>query len=233
MKLGIPGPAFGIWDTSNLNLQSLAVRDLEFAIHGRPVANSSAFQDQIRQLGKLITQFDHLPDGPQKTACKELVQLLMDVHGAGLERAMEIVFESGSAGPAIVDNLAKDSIVSSLLVLYSLHPDDLETRVRKAMEVLRPRLRKLACTAELAGIVEGVVRVQVIKTGHSCGSSTKDLRAIVEDGVFEFAPDAIALEVLGLEEPSNAGFVALESLLVPNLAAAAPNGHSLQTDGAH
>jgi len=49
------------------------------------VGNDGAFQDQIRQLGKLITQFDQFPDGSQKSACKELVQLLMDVHGAGLE----------------------------------------------------------------------------------------------------------------------------------------------------
>ncbi len=71
---------------------------LDLTLHGRHVANDSAFRDQVRQLGKLITQFDQFPDGPQKTACKELVQLLLDVHGAGLERMMEIVFEGGSAG---------------------------------------------------------------------------------------------------------------------------------------
>jgi Fe-S cluster biogenesis protein NfuA len=196
------------------------------------VANGGAFQDQIRQLGKLITLFDQYPDGPQKTACKELVQLLMDVHGAGLERMMEIVFESGSLGPAIIDNLAKDPAVGSLLVLYSLHPDDLETRVRKAMEQIRPRLRKLACGAELVRINEGDVQVKVTTSGHSCGSSTKDIRAIVEDGVYEFAPDVVSLEILGLEEPSSTGFVALESLLGHGLAMAAPNEHSLQTDGA-
>jgi Fe-S cluster biogenesis protein NfuA len=196
------------------------------------VTNGGAFQDQIRHLGKLITQFDQFPDGPQKTACKDLMLLLMDVHGAGLERMMEIVFESGSPGPAIVDNLARDSIVSSLLLLYSLHPDDLETRVQKAMESMRPRLRKLACSAEIIRIKDGAVQVNVTTTGHSCGSSTKDVRAIVEDGVYEFAPDVAALEILGLEEPSSTGFVALESLLSHSLTIAAPNGHSLSAGGA-
>ena len=74
----------------------------------------------------------------KKHACKELVQLLMDVHGAGLERMMEIVFESEGSGPAIIDKLGNDSITSSLLLLYSLHPDDLETRVHKAMERIAP-----------------------------------------------------------------------------------------------
>ena len=82
-------------------------------------------------------------------------------------------------------------------------------------------------------IDEGVVRIQITTTGHSCGSSAKDIQAIVEEGVYELAPDLVALEILGLEEPSSSsGFVALESLLGGNLVLAAPRGHSFQTDGA-
>jgi Fe-S cluster biogenesis protein NfuA len=194
------------------------------------VANGGEFQEQVRQLGNLIAQFDHLPDGPQKSACKELVQLLMDVHGAGVERMMEIVFESGGTGLAIIDKFGQDSITRSLLLLYSLHPDDLETRVRKAMELMRPRLRKLACSAELVSAEGGVVQVQLAKAGHSCGSSAKDLRAIVEDGVYEFAPDIVSLEILGLEEPTGSGFVALESLMGHGLASPSANLHALQAE---
>ena len=197
------------------------------------MGNDGAFQDQIRQLGKLITQFDQFPDGSQKSACKELVQLLMDVHGAGLERMMEIVFEGGSQGSEVIDKLAKDPVVGSLLLLYSLHPDDLETRVRKAMDIIRPRLRKLSCSAVVAGIQDGSVQVQVTTAGHGCGSSAKDVRAIVEEGVYEFAPDVVILEILGLEEPSRTGFVALESLLGNGLAMVGSNEHSAQPNGAH
>lgn len=197
------------------------------------MANSSEFQEQVRRLGQLISQFDQMPEGPQKVACKELVQLLMDVHGVGLDRMMEVVFESGDVGPSIIEKLGQDSIAGSLLLLYSLHPDDIETRVNKAMERMRTRLRKLACTADLVRIDEGVVRIQITTTGHSCGSSAKDIKAIVEEGVYELAPDLVALEILGLEEPSSSsGFVALESLLGGNLVLAAPRGHSFQTDGA-
>ncbi len=196
-------------------------------IYRRHVANGTAFQDQIRRLGKLITEFDQFPEGPQKVACKALVQLLLDVHGTGLERVMEIVFESGSGGSPLIDTLAKDPTVSSLLVLYSLHPDELETRVRKGMEHMRPRLRKLACSAELERIDEAGVHVAVTLTGHSCGSSTQDIRAIVEEAVYEFAPDITALHITGLEEPSSAGFVALESLLASTLSEASTN-QSLQ-----
>ena len=196
------------------------------------MAIGSEFQQQVRQLGKLIAQFDQMPDGPQKNACRELVQLLMDVHGAGLERIMEIVFASAGPGHDTIDKLGRDTIAGSLLLLYSLHPDDLETRVHKAIEQIRPRLRKLSCSVELAGIVEGTVQIRVTTSGHACGSSTRDVRAILEEGVYELAPDLTSLEILGLDEPSNSGFVALESLMGHSLSPAARNTQQLVMEGA-
>jgi Fe-S cluster biogenesis protein NfuA len=177
------------------------------------VANDGEFQEQVRQLGKLIAQFDELPDGATKTAARDLVRLLMDVHGRGLERVMEIVFDSGDSGQKIIDRLGQDSIVGNLLLLYSLHPDGLEARIQSALDRMRPRLRKLACTIELENVQEGAVQVRLATSGHSCGSSTKDLRSIVEAGMLEFAPDVTSLEILGPEEPTPVGFVTLESLL--------------------
>ncbi len=195
------------------------------------MANDGEFQEQVRQLGKLVAQLDELPDGATKTAARELVQLLMDVHGRGLERVMEIVFDSGDSGPTIIDKLGQDSIVGNLLLLYSLHPDGLEARVQSALDHIRPRLRKLACTIELESVHEGAVQVRLATSGHSCGSSTKDLRSIVEDGMYEFAPDVTSLEILGLEEPTPIGFVTLESLLGQQFAGADSSVRALEREG--
>lgn len=176
------------------------------------MADTTNFQEQVRKLGELIAQFDRMPDSPQKNAGKELVQLLMDVHGQGLERILELVFESRESGSALIDRLGKDDIAGGLLLLYSLHPDAFETRVQTAIERIRPRLRKLACAIDLLSIENAVVRVQITKGGHSCGSSTRELHAIVEGGIYELAPDVALLEILGLEEPIPTGFVALETL---------------------
>ena len=177
------------------------------------MANDGEFHEQVRQLGRLVAQFEQLPDSAAKTAGKELLQLLMDVHGRGLERAIEIVFDAGNFAPGIIDKLGQDPIVGNLLLLYSLHPDELETRVNKAVERMRPRLRKLSCTVELERVQESSVRVRLTTSGHNCGSSAGDLRSIVENGMYEFAPDVTSLEIVGWEEPRPAGFVSLESLL--------------------
>jgi Fe-S cluster biogenesis protein NfuA len=195
------------------------------------VTNDGEFHEQVRQLGGLVAQFDQLSDCAAKAAGKELVQLLMDVHGRGLERAMEIVFDAGSSAPDIIDKLGQDPIVGNLLLLYSLHPDGFETRVNRAVERMRPRLRKLSCTVELERVQESSVRVRLTTSGHNCGSSAGELRSIVEDGMYEFAPDVTSLEIAGLEEPTPAGFVALESLLGQRFAGSASTQRSLERGG--
>jgi len=177
------------------------------------VADKIAFQEQVRKLGELVARFEQMPDSAEKSTGKELVQLLMEVQAEGLERVMELIFESRDSGAALIDRLGEDDVAGGLLLLYSLHPDALETRVQTAVDRLQSRLRKLSCAIELLAVEDGAARVQVAKGGHSCGSSAHELRAIVENGIYELAPDLVSLEILGLEEPRPSGFVALETLV--------------------
>jgi Fe-S cluster biogenesis protein NfuA len=183
------------------------------------VADTNGFQEQIKRLSELVTQFEQMPDSPQKATGKELLQHLMEVHAQGLERMLEIAFESGEGGGALIDRLGKDDVAGGLLLLYSLHPDALETRVETAVDRMRPKLRKLSCSIDLLSVDEGAVRVRINKSGHSCGSTTGELRSMVESGVYEFAPDVVSLEILGLDEATATGFVALESLVGTAIAA--------------
>lgn len=64
------------------------------------------------------------------------MESILALHGSGLEKMMELVFESGQAGEATIRRFTNDALVSSLLVLHGLHPDDIETRVRQALAKL-------------------------------------------------------------------------------------------------
>jgi len=183
----------------------------------------------MRRLGTLVGEIDQVPGGGSKVAARELVQLLMEVHRSGLERIMELVFQAGSesGASAIIDRLGQDPIVRNLLLLYSLHPDDLETRVLRALDVARARLRKLDCRVDLVSFHEGAVQLRLHTSGHSRGSTIKDLRAIVEGAVYDLAPDLLSLTILAPEEESSSGFVPLQSLLKHSMAV-----HSAGVDGA-
>jgi len=185
------------------------------------VDSEKEFQEKMRQLGTLVGELDQVPGGGSKVAARELVQLLMEVHRAGLERIMELVIESdrdsgrqpGVPGGEIIDRFGDDPIVRNLLLLYSLHPDTLETRVVRALNGLRPRLRKFDSRVELVSIHEAAVQVRLHTSGHPRGSTIKDLRAIVEGAIYDLAPDLMSLTILAPEEESSSGFVPLQSLL--------------------
>jgi Fe-S cluster biogenesis protein NfuA len=137
----------------------------------------------------------------------------MDLHGAALEKALDIVAEAGEPGMSIIDRLGRDSLVSSVLVLYGLHPEDLETRVVKAVEKIRPQLRKQSCEVELLGVNDGIVRARVETGSHTCGSTGKTVQATLEGAIYDAAPDLSSLIVEGFEEKPSAGFVALDKLI--------------------
>jgi hypothetical protein len=55
----------------------------------------------------------------------------------------------------LIDKIAEDELVSKLLVLRGLHPLDLETRVRCALDLVKPRLGLHSGDVDLLGVTPG------------------------------------------------------------------------------
>src|SRR6202050_787812 len=92
------------------------------------------FQQRLESIEQVIRQIEATGDPNVRTTARELVQLVMELHGAGLERILEILRSNGEAGQSVLGSLGRDEIVSSLLVLYGLHPLSIEERVNQALE---------------------------------------------------------------------------------------------------
>lgn len=195
---------------------------------GAGVAKSEAFQEKIRQLGALVGELDAEAGEQSRSSARELVQLLMEVHGTAIERLLEIVFESGPSGEAILLKAGDDSIVRPLLLLYSLHSEDLETRVLKALDRAAARLRKHNSEVEIISIREGAIQLKINISGHACGSTAKTVKALVEECVYDVAPDLVSLQILGPDEETSSGFVSLDSLLNHPLPAPATVLHDVE-----
>ena len=177
------------------------------------MADDKDFQLKAQRIGELVGELENIADPEARASTKALLQLLLDLHGAGLERFMEIVAKNDESGQRTIDDLGRDPLVSSLLVLYGLHPLDVESRVAQAVERVRPLVRKGGGELDLLGIEAGVVRLQLQVTGHGCGSTGKTLKKLVEDALYEAAPDMNRLIIEGLEEPAgSSGFVPLGKL---------------------
>lgn len=184
--------------------------------------DEKTFQKRVQKIGGLVHDLETIADPASRAAAKELVQLLMELHGTGLERILEIVFQSGNAGSRIMDDLGQDQPVSSLLILYGLHPDELQTRVEHKLERIAARLHKMGAEAKLVSVNDGDVRVRVRMEGHACGSTSRTVLATVEEAIYEAAPDLTLLVVEGLEESPDSAFIAVEKLLGASLPSGPP-----------
>ena len=177
------------------------------------MSDDKDFQNKVQRIGELVGQLENIADPESRVSAKALVQLLLDLHAVGLERVLEIIAKNGDSGQRTIDDLGRDPLVSSLLVLYNLHPLDLESRVAQAVEKVQPKVRKGGGVLELISNANGVVRLHLQVVGHACGSTGKTLRTMVEDALYEAAPDVNHLLIEGLEEQDgSSGFVPLGKL---------------------
>jgi hypothetical protein len=150
---------------------------------------------RMQRIETLIQEIERYPDLAIRARTKEIVHAVLDLHGDGLGRILEHLASSGKAGMAIIDELGRDELVSSLLLLYGLHPLDLETRVRQALDRARYWLLSHGALVELSGVKDGIVRLHVRRIEAEEEFDGAKLKLAIEEAIFEKAPDASAIEI--------------------------------------
>lgn len=132
---------------------------------------------------------------PAQERAEELVRLVAELYGAGLERVLEIVDDAGLLGDELLGQIADDELVGSLLLVHGLHPYELEDRIERALEKVRPYLGSHGGDVELLGVSEeGVVRLRLVGSCQSCPSSSVTLKLAVEGAIEAAAPEVTGIE---------------------------------------
>ncbi|HEX4652617.1 MAG TPA: NifU family protein [Candidatus Udaeobacter sp.] len=147
---------------------------------------------------ELISALNEPNDSAVSRQARELVQTLLQLHADALERVLQMIHENSLSGQQLIDRLAEDPLISGFLVLHGLHPLDFETRVRRALESVKPRLALHGGDVDLLNVTpEGVVRLRLEGNCHGCPSSRATLKSSIEEAIYAAAPDVTALEVEG------------------------------------
>lgn len=138
------------------------------------------------RIGRVESLLEQIEEDPRATAA---VEALVALYGEALARLL------AGADPA------EDELVSHLLLVHDLHPVDLETRVRQALEGVRPYLGSHGGDVELLGVEDGVARLRLAGTCNGCPSSTVTLRNAIEEALLKAAPDLERIDADGVAEP--------------------------------
>lgn len=160
--------------------------------------DNTEFQEHTLQIEQLVERVNQLKDATARSTSLELLQSLMDLHGAALARLVEVLSSSGDAGRSSLTKLGSDPLLCGLMVLYGVHPLTLEERVARAIEKIGPHLRKQNGSAELISINENVVRLKIENSGHGCGSSSEGLKDAVKQAILEAAPEVVEIVFEGV-----------------------------------
>lgn len=158
-------------------------------------------QRRAERIEALIQEVNEFSDPHARAIAEELVQSLLDLYGEGLARILELTVQAGAPGYTLVESLASDDLVGSLLLLHDLHPIGIETRVVNALDEVRPYLKSHGGNVELVSIEDGVACLRLEGSCHGCPSSTMTLKLTIEEAIFKAAPDLDRLEVEGVTDP--------------------------------
>ena len=156
--------------------------------------NARGVGDRIEQL------LGGLRQGRDRAAAEELVRLLVELYGEGLARVVVLLAQRD---PDRVARLAEDDLVASLLLVHDLHPDDVDTRIQRALDRVRPYLGSHAGGVRYLGVDDrGVAQLRLEGNCNGCPSSTVTVRTAIEGAVLDAAPELDGVEVAGVTEPA-------------------------------
>jgi Fe-S cluster biogenesis protein NfuA/nitrite reductase/ring-hydroxylating ferredoxin subunit len=154
---------------------------------------------RVANLESLLEALEQVEDPAARERSTELVQALVELYGAGLERIVALLADREDSAE-LAEALSGDELVSHLLLLHDLHPVPLEERVRGALDEVRPYLESHGGDVELLSLENGVVRLRMEGSCSGCPSSTATLKLAIEDAIQKSAPDVAAIEAEGVVE---------------------------------
>ena len=179
---------------------------------------------RVRRAGDRIEEILALlrsGDTAAAAAAEELTGLLVGLYGDGLGRIVATLRDAGPAGARLLAATAEDPLVESLLLLHDLHPLDVDARIQRALDRVRPYLGSHAGGVEYLGVTaDGVARLRLEGSCVGCPSSTVTVRLAIEDAVKDAAPEVSAVAVEGMTDPPSASPVLLQIGRRPDAAGA-------------
>jgi hypothetical protein len=149
-------------------------------------ASSQEFQKQLGRMEELIGALEKAPDAILREQVRELIQTLLELHGTGLERILSRVYDSPVGGSAVIDELSQDRCLWPAVIAWAASARS-ETRVRNALEEVKPRL---GCMAAASNPRSELGRARPLKAQGNCHECplASDLAVSIEEALNTAAP---------------------------------------------
>jgi hypothetical protein len=141
-------------------------------------------EDTLRRIDDLVTGLGHIADPAARESARELLAAILDLHGLALARIMAAV-ATAADGKDLFAQFAQDEQIKAVLLLYGLHPEDPETRLRRALAILQPRIDEAGISVRIGRVTAKGASVRI--SGDPAGADR--LRQEIEEAIVNAVPD--------------------------------------------
>ncbi len=151
--------------------------------------------DRFARIEAQVDALGRLENPEARAIARDLAQTLLDFHARGLARLMERV-DRLTDGPQMLSvACAEDDLIGGLLLLHGLHPLDVATRLRRAIEAIRPSVQAEGGDVDLLGVAGTVARVRMREGGGGLrGWGPSAARAMIEAALLSASPEITEVE---------------------------------------
>ncbi len=155
-------------------------------------------EELLGQLSSLVEELEQYPDPEASEKALDLVQIILKLHGEALRRILA-TFESLSMKSDIYARMLGDDVIRAILTVHDLLPEELDRRVAKAIEELRPFLISQGCDVKLLGVDDGRALLRLIRSGKGA-PPVAALKLEIEKVLDVAAPELRGIEIEGMAE---------------------------------
>lgn len=152
-------------------------------------------RDRTKRIEEIIEEINHFPNPAAKVLMQECLESLLSLYGEGLGKIVAVLNGDGADGQRLLARMLEDSLVRGLFLIHDLHPSDLETRLKEALEKVRPYMQSHGGNVEIIGLDGDFARLRLLGACKTCPSSRMTLELAVRKAVEESCPDLAGFEV--------------------------------------
>ena len=155
-------------------------------------------EELLGQLGALVGELEQYPDTGAREKALDLVQIILKLHGEALRRILT-TFESLPMKSEVYSRMLGDEVIRAILTVHDLLPEELGSRVAKAVGQLRPFLISQGCDVKLLGVEGGRARLRLMRSGKGA-PPVAALKLEIEKVLDVAAPDLLGIDIEGVAE---------------------------------
>lgn len=155
---------------------------------------------QKEHIGELIEQIQQFPNPNMQALLAECMEAVLSLHSSGLERIFELIEKTDGTAKEAKKQLLDDDFVKGMLIMHGLHPDDLETRLYRALDKVKPYMDSHGGSVKVLSLENGVAKLKLEGSCDGCPSSVSTLELGIKEAIEEECPDLMGLEVEGLAD---------------------------------